>query len=341
MTETIEFPDARTLQTLFANDPKLLKEMEQALDLRVTTRDGWVKFVGDSSQVARAREVFSKLLSVRNKGISIGPYEFRFALNSTQSMQNPSPSVDQASADDLVERMASMRILTSPKRPPIVPRTAGQLGYLEALRHNDVVFGIGPAGTGKTYLGMAMAVNALKKEEVDRIVLTRPAVEAGEALGFLPGNLQEKIFPYLRPLYDALHDMLDAEEVQRYMDRGIVEIAPLAYMRGRTLNRAFVILDEAQNTTTEQMFMLLTRLGERSKCVITGDVTQIDLPRNKMSGLVEARLALKNVPGISVHELGQSDVVRHPLVRAIIEAYATHRAEVGDPSHRPPRSNKL
>ena len=186
---------------------------------------------------------------------------------------------------------------------------------------------IGPAGTGKTYLAMAMGVDALRKEQVKRVILTRPAVEAGEALGFLPGDLQEKIFPYLRPLYDALYDMLESEEIQRYMDRGVIEIAPLAYMRGRTLNHAFVILDEAQNTTTEQMFMFLTRLGADSKCVVTGDQTQIDLPPKKTSGLIEAMHALANVPGIHFTRFSERDVVRHPLVQSIIHAYKVYREE--------------
>src|SRR6202165_3377428 len=189
--------------------------------------------------------------------------------------------------------------LTPTRRAPIVPKSEQQLKYVQAIQNFDIVFGIGPAGTGKTYLAMAMGVDALRKEQVKRVILTRPAVEAGEALGFLPGDLQEKIFPYLRPLYDALYDMLEPEEIQKYMDRGVIEIAPLAYMRGRTLNNAFVILDEAQNTTTEQMFMFLTRLGAESKCVVTGDQTQIDLPRNKKSGLIEAAQALERVEGIN------------------------------------------
>jgi phosphate starvation-inducible PhoH-like protein len=200
---------------------------------------------------------------------------------------------------------------------------------VQAIRQHDITFGIGPAGTGKTYLAMAMAVSALREEKVARIILTRPAVEAGEALGFLPGDLYEKIAPYLRPLHDALHDMLPAEEIQKHTERGVIEIAPLAYMRGRTLNHAFIILDEAQNSTTEQMFMFLTRLGHNSKAVITGDITQIDLPPHKHSGLVEARRALKTVEGIAVIEFTRKDVVRHPLVQKIIEAYELHRGTEG------------
>jgi phosphate starvation-inducible PhoH-like protein len=193
------------------------------------------------------------------------------------------------------------------------------------MQSRDITFGIGPAGTGKTNLAVALAVSALKQEKVSRIILTRPAVEAGEALGFLPGDLQEKILPYLRPLYDALYDMLELEEIQKYMDRGVIEVAPLAYMRGRTLSQAFVILDEAQNTTTEQMFMFLTRLGHDSKCVVTGDRTQVDLPRNKRSGLIEAVEALNKVEGIAFQFFDETDVVRHRLVQAIVHAYREHR----------------
>jgi phosphate starvation-inducible PhoH-like protein len=233
--------------------------------------------------------------------------------------------VSESRADNLTEAV-SMKITTSPRKPPIVARSAGQKSYLEAIEKHDIVFGIGPAGTGKTYLAVAMAVAALKKDQVSRIILTRPAVEAGEALGFLPGELEQKIMPYLRPLYDALRDMLEPEEIERAIARQTIEVAPLAYMRGRTLNNAFVILDEAQNTTTEQMFMLLTRIGPHSKCVITGDVTQIDLPANKRSGVVEALQALKSIPGISIVYLNERDVVRHELVRSIITAYQQHRS---------------
>jgi phosphate starvation-inducible PhoH-like protein len=234
-------------------------------------------------------------------------------------------SVTEARDENLGD-LASTKIVTSPRRSPIIARSAGQRNYVEAIQKHDIVFGIGPAGTGKTYLAVAMAVAALKKEQVARIILTRPAVEAGEALGFLPGELEQKIMPYLRPLYDALRDMLESEEIERLLARQTIEIAPLAYMRGRTLNHAFVILDEAQNTTTEQMFMLLTRIGPNSKCVITGDVTQIDLPGNKRSGVVEALQALKTIPGIATVYFTDRDVVRHELVRAIINAYQQHRS---------------
>ncbi|MBA3385236.1 MAG: PhoH family protein [Chthoniobacterales bacterium] len=317
MTEsrTLQFDSARSLQSLYASDLKLLKTLEDSLGVRVTTREGWVKIDGAAEQVDRAQRVFDQLEVARQKGVTIGKHEFSYALD----------SVTEARAENLSDAVA-VKIATSSRKPPIVTRTLGQRNYVEAIQKNDIVFGIGPAGTGKTYLAVAMAIAALKKEQVSRIVLTRPAVEAGEALGFLPGDLQEKITPYLRPLYDALRDMLEPEEIERCMARQTIEVAPLAYMRGRTLGNAFVILDEAQNTTMEQMFMLLTRMGQNSKCVVTGDVTQIDLPSNKRSGLVEALQALKNVSGISIIYFNERDVVRHELVRAIINAYQQHRS---------------
>jgi len=314
-TRTLQFDSARSVQSLYANDLKLLKTLEDALGVKVTTRDGWVKLEGEPAQVDRAQQVFEQLEKARQKGVDIHKHEFSYALN----------SVTEARADNLND-VVDVKIVTSARKAPIVARTLGQRNYVEAIQKNDIVFGVGPAGTGKTYLAVAMAVAALKKEQVTRIILTRPAVEAGEALGFLPGDLQEKITPYLRPLYDSLRDMLDAEEIERSVARQTIEVAPLAYMRGRTLSNAFVILDEAQNTTTEQMFMLLTRIGPNSKCVVTGDVTQIDLPSNKRSGLVEALQALKNVNGISFVYFNERDVVRHELVRAVISAYQQHRS---------------
>jgi phosphate starvation-inducible PhoH-like protein len=219
------------------------------------------------------------------------------------------------------------RVQTHEKKPGVTAKTVGQKKYIEAIRTHDITFGIGPAGTGKTYLAVAMALAALREGKVARIILTRPAVEAGEALGFLPGDLYEKIMPYLRPLHDALQDMLPADEIQKNTERNIVEIAPLAYMRGRTLNNAFIILHEAQNSTSEQMPMFLTRLGHGSKAVITGDETQIDLPPHKHSGLLEAHRVLRNVQGIAVVEFGKRDVVRHPLVQRIIGAYEEHRGK--------------
>ncbi|MEP7014508.1 MAG: PhoH family protein [Verrucomicrobiota bacterium] len=314
-TRTLQFENPRDLQLLYANDFKLLKTMEDALGVKVTTREGWVKLEGEPDRIDKAQRVFDQLEEARQKGVPIHKHEFNYALN----------SVTEEGKDDLTN-VVSTKITTSSRKPPIVARTANQRNYVEAIQKHDVVFGIGPAGTGKTYLAVAMAVAALKKEQVARIILTRPAVEAGEALGFLPGDLEQKITPYLRPLYDALRDMVEPEEMERAMSRQIIEVAPLAYMRGRTLSNAFVILDEAQNTTTEQMFMLLTRIGLNSKCVVTGDVTQVDLPANKRSGLVEALQALKDVPGIATVYFTERDVVRHELVRAIINAYQQHRS---------------
>ncbi len=314
-TRTLEFENPRALQSLYANDLKLLKNLEDSLGVKVTTREGWVKLEGEPDKIDKAKRVFDQLEEARQKGVDIQRHEFNYALNSVNE-----------SREDNVGELAATKIVTSPRKPPITARTAGQRTYVETIKKNDVVFGIGPAGTGKTYLAVAMAMAALKKELVARIILTRPAVEAGEALGFLPGDLQEKITPYLRPLYDALRDMIEPEEMERLIARQTIEVAPLAYMRGRTLSNAFIILDEAQNTTTEQMFMLLTRMGPNSKCVVTGDVTQIDLPSNKRSGLVEALQALKTTPGISIVYFTERDVVRHELVRTIINAYQQHRS---------------
>ena len=314
-TRTLQFESPRVLHSLYANDLKLLKTLEDSLGVKVTTREGWMKLEGEPGRIDKAQHVFEQLEKARQKGVHIQKHEFNYALH----------SVTEARDENLGD-LASTKIVTSPRKSPIIARSAGQRNYVEAIQKYDIVFGIGPAGTGKTYLAVAMAVAALKKEQVDRIILTRPAVEAGEALGFLPGDLEQKITPYLRPLYDALRDMLEPEEMERAIARQIIEVAPLAYMRGRTLSNAFVILDEAQNTTTEQMFMLLTRIGLNSKCVVTGDVTQIDLPANKRSGVVEALQALKTVPGIATVYFTERDVVRHELVRAIISAYQQHRS---------------
>ncbi len=311
---TIEFENARALQSLYANDDKLLKLLEAELSVRVVARDSILRVEGEPAAVDRVRRIFEQLDSARKRGLTIRRHEFQYALQKSA----------EKNGHDL-GKLLDHKIICSQRKPPIVPKTEGQREYVEAVRNHDITFGIGPAGTGKTYLAMALAVSALKQEKVSRIVLTRPAVEAGEALGFLPGDLQEKILPYLRPLYDALYDMLEVEEIQKFMDRGVVEIAPLAYMRGRTLNNAFIVLDEAQNTTMEQMFMFLTRLGTDSKCVVTGDRTQIDLPRNKRSGLIEAVDALRHVEGIGFHLFQEEDVVRHPLVQRILRAYRKHR----------------
>lgn len=312
---TLHFDNARAASALYHNDERLLRELEQRLGVQVAAREGWIRIEGDKAKTARAAQVFTELDEARRGGAVIGKQEFRYALQTAEEGATPAR----------ITELAAERIVCSPRKPPVIPKTPGQRDYVRAIREHDIVFGVGPAGTGKTYLAMAMAVAALKKEQVGRIVLTRPAVEAGEALGFLPGALEEKILPYLRPLYDALYDMLETEEIQKFMDRGVIEIAPLAYMRGRTLNQSFVVLDEAQNTTAEQMFMFLTRLGNESKCVITGDRTQIDLPRHKRSGLLEAVEVLQNVEGLAIRNLTRMDVVRHPLVQKIINAYELHR----------------
>jgi phosphate starvation-inducible PhoH-like protein len=327
----MEFANGRALVSLYGGDEGLLRIMEGRLGIRLTCRDGWMKIDGPTEAVDRAQKIFSQLEKVSAKGALIGRDEFLFALGheTTQSVPAKKASgegnVDIRHRNESLEGLYSERIQCSARKPPVVPKSISQRDYLRAIDSHDITFGIGPAGTGKTYLAVAKAVAALRSESVNRIILTRPAVEAGEALGFLPGELQEKILPYLRPLYDALHDMMEPEEIQRAIEKNIIEIAPLAYMRGRTLNKAFIILDEAQNTTTEQMFMFLTRIGMGSRCVITGDRTQIDLPKNKPSGLIEAVGALKTTSEISFHFFGEKDVVRHPLVRAILEAYKEHR----------------
>ena len=315
-TDTLHFENARFAQQLFNNDLANFALLEAELGVKATSREGWIKLEGEQNSIDRAKQLFLSLEDSLKNGGSIRNREFIQALG----------IVKQEGAPALKE-MLSERISTSPKKPKVSPKTLGQKKYVDAIRNHDITFGIGPAGTGKTYLAMAMAVSALKEEKVGRIILTRPAVEAGEALGFLPGDLYEKINPYLRPLQDALQDMLPAEEIQKHMERNTIEIAPLAYMRGRTLNNAFIILDEAQNATAEQMFMFLTRLGFNSKAVITGDETQIDLGPNRKSGLVEAHRALRGTEGISIVEFTRRDVVRHPLVQRIIAAYEEHRGK--------------
>jgi len=313
-TETLHFENARFAQQLFNSDTANLRLVEELLGVKATSREGWIKLEGSAEGIERAKQLFQLLEGSVKSGSPVRNREFSQAV-----------SMLKQEGVSALKDMYAERIHTSTKKANVTPKTTGQKRYVQAIRQHDITFGIGPAGTGKTYLAMAMAVSALREEKVGRIILTRPAVEAGEALGFLPGDLYEKIAPYLRPLHDALHDMLPAEEIQKHTERGIIEIAPLAYMRGRTLNHAFIILDEAQNSTAEQMFMFLTRLGHNSKAVITGDITQIDLPPHKHSGLVEAKRALKNIDGIAIIEFTRKDVVRHPLVQRIIEAYELHR----------------
>ncbi|WP_318508363.1 PhoH family protein [Bacillus sp. T3] len=296
--------------TLFGNADSNLKIIEQELQVMITTRGESLIITGHPVQLEYAGKVIDKLLEVIKKGIAISQRDVSYAVK-----------LAKKGTIDYFGELYEEEIGKTAKGKSIRVKTFGQRHYVSAIKQNDLVFGIGPAGTGKTYLAVVMAVNALKNGQVKRIILTRPAVEAGESLGFLPGDLKEKVDPYLRPLYDALHDVLGMEHTIRQIERGTIEIAPLAYMRGRTLDDAFVILDEAQNTTHAQMKMFLTRLGFGSKMVITGDRTQVDLPKGVKSGLTEAETILKNIKGMAFVYLESSDVVRHPLVAKIITAY--------------------
>ena len=295
---------------LFGRHDQHLRRIEQALGISVVARGSEIKISGNDIGVANGVKLFEDLLVVIRSGAPLRKDDVDYALRALQDTR-------------LIQlrQVYQERIEVPSKRRFIIPRTPGQKTYVDAMRSHDIVFAIGPAGTGKTHLAVAMAVENLTKGEVSRIILTRPAVEAGERLGYLPGALEEKINPYLRPIYDALYEMMEIDMVQRYLDRGIIEVAPLAYMRGRTLNDAFIILDEAQNTTSEQMKMFLTRLGFDSKAVITGDITQVDLPLDKPSGLIQVQSLLANVSGIKFTNFSGQDVVRHELVQAIIHAY--------------------
>lgn len=314
-SQKLEFETAHFLHALLGNDLANLKTLEKRLGVQTTTRDGWLKFEGDASAVESAIQVIRQLEESQRGGTEITSELFRFAVDSV------CPGEQRAG----VKAVHEARLVISSGKPPVVPKTQGQLQYLQSMDAHDVVFGVGPAGTGKTYLAMAKGLWLLKQGEVDRLILTRPAVEAGEALGFLPGDLKEKIFPYLRPLYDALYDMLSPDEVEKLIEKGAIEIAPLAYMRGRTLSKACVILDEAQNTTCEQMFMFLTRIGMGSKCIVTGDASQVDLKPNVRSGLQEAIGTLKGVESIAFQFFNKADVIRHAVVQRIIDAYRRHR----------------
>lgn len=296
--------------SLFGSFDENIRQIEEAFSVRVISRGSDIKISGEAENVAKATRAVEGLLTLINKGESLSEQNVRYVL-----------SLVNEGAEDKLSDMVGDCICITAKGKPVKPKTLGQKRYVEAIRQNTITLGAGPAGTGKTYLAVAMAVTAFRAKEVNRIILTRPAVEAGEKLGFLPGDLQQKVDPYLRPLYDALFDMLGAETFQRYQERGSIEVAPLAYMRGRTLDDSFIILDEAQNTTREQMKMFLTRLGFNSKMVVTGDVTQIDLPDGKKSGLLQAMRILKNIPDISVCRFTEKDVVRHRLVQDIIKAY--------------------
>jgi phosphate starvation-inducible protein PhoH and related proteins len=307
----IPFADASEALMLFGPHDAYLKLIEETTAAKIMTRSGELVISGEKAEVDKLSRLFAVLLQLIRRDIALSERDVSYALQ----------LVERGEAEQLLD-VYDEEVARTQKGKLIRAKTLGQRHYLSAIKRHDIVFGIGPAGTGKTYLAVVMAVNALKNGRVKRIVLTRPAVEAGESLGFLPGDLQEKVDPYLRPLYDALYDMLGTEQVAKMMERGLIEVAPLAYMRGRTLEDCFVILDEAQNTTPEQMKMFLTRLGFGSKMVITGDVTQIDLPKGKKSGLREAERILAPIPEVAFIRFQEADVVRHSLVQKIIEAYA-------------------
>ena len=312
---TIYFDNASEASAVLSGGKALLGKIEEGFSVKVTARDLWVKISGsDEARVKRVASFLNCLRQARSRGIDLRMHGALYTLNAFL----------EGRENDVV-RLYQDQVVVGANKRPVTPRTFGQQRYLETVRKRDICFGVGPAGTGKTYLAMALAVSHLLEGNVNRILLTRPAVEAGEALGFLPGDLHEKVQPYLRPLYDALHDMLDAEIIDRHMETGVIEVAPLAYMRGRTLNNSFIILDEAQNTTAEQMLMFLTRMGFNSKVVVTGDPTQTDLPANRTSGLGEAVEVLQQIKDIGIVQLDDSDVVRHELVQKIIKAYRVGR----------------
>jgi phosphate starvation-inducible PhoH-like protein len=326
--KTLYFQNPRHLADLFVGQEANLQIVEEALGITAVTRDDWIQLDGQDEAIEQAESFFQLLDLGRNNGLKITLGDFRNTLR----------AVIEGHAEELREAFGEkLRIVL--KKASIVPKTINQKRYLQAIRTHDIVFGVGPAGTGKTYLAVAAALEALISGAVERVILTRPAVEAGEALGFLPGDLNEKVRPYLQPLFDAIMEMMGPLDGARLMGDpreqrpGKIEIAPLAYMRGRTLSNAFIILDEAQNTTPEQMMMALTRLGHGSRLVVTGDRTQIDLPRHKYSGLKEAEKVLRQVEGIAFHFLDGRDVVRNPLVQKIIEAYSAYEKKTG--AHRP------
>ena len=308
------------LIAVFGSFDENIRRIEDALGVNIVNRGNELKIVGEPEAVDKAARTLEGLLTIAARGEVIDEQRVRYLL-----------TLVQEGNDDQVTKIAKDVVCISAKGKPIKAKTVGQQNYMKAIQKNTITIGVGPAGTGKTYLAVAAAVAAFRERQVNRIILTRPAVEAGERLGFLPGDLQNKVDPYLRPLYDALFDMLGAETFQKYQERGSIEVAPLAYMRGRTLDDSFIILDEAQNTTKEQMKMFLTRLGFGSKIVITGDVTQIDLPDDKVSGLKDAVRVLENVKDIAICRLTSADVVRHALVQEIINAYEKHEKKREQP----------
>lgn len=306
-------------QKLFGMNDRNMAVLEQELSVVSALRGQNLQFRGDAENVAAAETAVARLITLLQHGETVDPMRIRYVVSLVR--EGKSDLLDQLSGSDV--------IAITHRGRPIRSKTLGQRAYVEAVRKHELTLAVGPAGTGKTYLAMAMAVVALKAKEVERIVLTRPAVEAGEKLGFLPGDMTQKVDPYLRPLYDALHELMGADSYQRLAERGTVEVAPLAFMRGRTLSDAFIILDEAQNATSEQMKMFLTRLGANSRCIVTGDVSQTDLPKDKKSGLVEAVNVLRNVDGVAIVELTARDVVRHELVQRIVQAYEKYENNGG------------
>lgn len=310
MQRQINVSETTDLSLLFGTFDSNLKLLEKAFSISITGRDNNLNLIGEEDNVDKAQEIIGILLGLIEKGEEIDEQKVLYAITMVQ----------ENSGFD-IKMLGDDCVAINSRGNPIKSKTLGQKKYIEAIKENTVIFGIGPAGTGKTYLAVAMAVNALRSREANRIILTRPAVEAGEKLGFLPGDLQNKVDPYLRPLYDGMYEMLGAEKFAKYQEKGVIEVAPLAYMRGRTLDNAFIILDEAQNTTPQQMKMFLTRIGFGSKAIVTGDITQIDLPDGKRSGLKEVRKILAGIEGINFCEFSEKDVVRHPLVQKIIKAY--------------------
>ncbi len=318
LTKNLDFEDNTVIIDLYGEHGSNLKLIEDTLGVDIKTKGNTLTISGDAAGIDIAHSACLQLYKLVQQGYPLQTRDVEFALGILS--EDPKAKIADIFLDNLTIRSGKKKIS---------PKSLAQKYYVEAIRTNDIVFGIGPAGTGKTYLAMAMAINALLNNEIARIIMVRPAVEAGERLGFLPGDLEEKVNPYLRPLYDALYDMLPFDKVARLLERGIIEVAPLAFMRGRTLNDAFIILDEAQNTTSSQMKMFLTRIGFGSKAVITGDITQIDLEDASRSGLVEAKRLLKSIPGICFCSFSKKDVVRHPLVRRIIQAYEENERKKG------------
>ena len=318
----IEVADQQEMLAVLGRNDELLRVIQDCYDAKIVARGNTIAFSGDENEVKQLESLFKELLFLERQGAAITTHDVRYSIHMIAEAQL-----------DALHRMYADTIIVTRRGRQVKAKTLGQWNYIDAIRRNAITIGIGPAGTGKTYLAVALAVKALKNKEIERIILTRPAVEAGEKLGFLPGDMQDKVDPYLRPLYDALYDMLGNETFQKYVTRGTIEVAPLAYMRGRTLNDAFIILDEAQNTTPEQMKMFLTRFGFGSKMVITGDVTQIDLPGGKKSGLKQAAYILRNTPGIGIVNFGESDVVRHEIVGAVIRAYEEYEKHKREKKH--------